>query len=348
MIDEVREALDGGQPLDLLGLVSMLILATSPQPALLRQPDVEEPPSLNELVAAFIGVQAQETTALLAVLSELLADEVTSARCRREVDARHDDLPGWLTDLAQTTVHRAVLMTHVLGDADELLLGVRLADGRELTCAVNIDHLMVSEVRDAFFVPETIDAVLTVARASNTDPDTSFVDLGLADARARLQHALDQDLSMFPLAQSDTWPSCRALVQWLVALLPDGGVLVQSRQRDSSGTAETLTRFFASSAGEPYQREHRELLEVCIEDGTGDPLRWSRARVRQLLNGGVAEDDVVPVQVQLDLPDLLRAYIPFAHAESEIRQDLTAETLAAIDEVADDYFASRRSTNMNG
>lgn len=114
--------------------------------------------SLDELVAAFIDLRVSETTVLLAALGELvLDDDVLRARCRREVDARSDDLPGWLDGLAQTSVHRVVRMTHILGDGDELLLGVRFADGQEMTCAVYIDHLMMSEVNDAFLsrIPST-------------------------------------------------------------------------------------------------------------------------------------------------------------------------------------------------
>ena len=80
------------------------------------------------------------------------------ARCRREADERNDSLPLWLAGLAQTSVHQVVRMGHILGDGEELLLGVCLADGQEMTCAVYLDHLEMSEVKDAFFVPETTDA----------------------------------------------------------------------------------------------------------------------------------------------------------------------------------------------
>lgn len=342
LIDEVRQALDGGRPMELLGLVSMLISATtSPRAALLRQADEEKPPSLNELVAAFIELHVPETTALLAIFGELLVDDdLLRARVRQAVDARGDSLPGWIADLAQTTVRRAVRMTHVLGDGDELLLAVRLADGQEMTCAVYIDHLMMSEVKDAFFVPESIDAVLVVAESSNTDPDTSFVDLDLADARATVQKALEQPLSLLPVQESDSWPGCHALVQWLIPLMPEGGSTVDVSQWDSRCTAEFHQQFFASLVGMPFNDfEHRELLALCIEEGTGDPFRWSSARLRQLLNGSVVQDDIVSVEVQLDLPELLHAFVPFAHAESAIRQELTAEALAAIDEMADHYRA---------
>ena len=337
LIDEVRQALDGGRPMDLLDLVSLLILATSAQQPVLRpQPDG---PGLDDLVTAFIGVQVPETTALLIVLGELTVDDdVLRARCRHEVDARKDSLPRWLAGLAQATVHRVVRMSHVLGDGDELLLGVRLADGQEMTCAVHIDHLVMSAVKDAFFVPESVDAVVSLAKASNADPDTSFVDVGLVEARAELQLALERYFS-FPLEVSDTWPGCRALVRWLTQLMPVGPSIIDVPQHDSRSATDSLNRFFASSMGAPFDdRDYRKILERCIEGGTGDPLRWSEARVRQLVSTAMY-DDHVPLEVQLDVPELLLAFVPFAHAESGIRQALTAEALTAIDALADHYRA---------
>jgi hypothetical protein len=341
LLHEVRQALEDGHPLDLLGLVSMMIMASAPKvSALLRKSD-EDPPSLSGLVGAFSDLRTPETTALLAVLGEMLTDdEVLRARCRSAVETRDDSLPRWLVELARTTVVRAVRMTHILGDGDELLLGVRLVDGQELTCAVNINHLMLSEVADAFFVPDSIDKVLMVAHANNNDPDTSFVDLDLADARAGLQGALEK--TFFPSEPEDsaTWPSTRALVQWLAQLMPEGGSPFFVRQQDWVEPEELLTRFFASPAGRPFDFfYYRQLLESCIDDGTGDPMRWSAARLMQLRHGSAAGDDV-PVEVQLDLPELLRAYVPFTHAESGIRQELTDEALLAIDEVADQYRAA--------
>ena len=39
----------------------------------------------------------------------------------------------------------------------------------------------------------------------------------------------------------------------------------------------------------------------------------------------------------LEVPELLRAFIPFAHAQSGIREELTSEALAVIDEMAPAY-----------
>ncbi len=337
LVDEVREALDGGQPMDLLGLVSMLILVTSQPPAPSGEPEEEEFHTLEELVTAFIDTPVPETTALLAILGELIQDdEALRDRCRREVSARGDSLPPWLAALSDTRVDRAVRMTHVLGDAEEILLGVRLADEQHLTCAVYVDHLVMSAVADAFFVPSTIDAVVDVARTSNADPDTTFVDLDLSDARQRVQNALDVHLTMFRSDESDTWPGCRPLLQWLTRLMPEGVFEQALSHRDSS--EDVRHRFFASLVGMPFDDvEHHELLDLCIEEGTGDPLRWSAPRLRQLLDAALVYDDVISVQAQQDVPEMLRAYVPFAHAESGIRPELTAGALTAIDDAADDY-----------
>jgi hypothetical protein len=342
LLEEVRAALDSAVPLDLLGLVSTVIAATAPpqSPILLRPPQ-ENSAGLAELVTAFIGVRAPETTALLAALRELVVDDVLRDRCRREVDIRDDDLPGWLADLAETTVVEAVRMTHVLGDGDELLLGVRFADGQEMTGCVFVDHLSNSEVKDAFFVPGAIDAVLAVAQGSNTDPDTTFVDMDLAAARATLGMALERHAVMFMPEESDTWPATRALVQWLTRLLPVESATLSVQQQDSSSEFDVLDLFFASLVGMPFDSpDHRALLLQYSLEGTGDPVRWSAARLRLQLGDEPAYDETVALETQLELPELLRAYVPFAHAASGIRQELTVEALAAIDETADDYRAA--------
>lgn len=43
------------------------------------------------------------------------------------------------------------------------------------------------------------------------------------------------------------------------------------------------------------------------------------------------------MDVILDVPDLLRAFIPFVHAQSGIRDELTSRTLAVIDALRSSY-----------
>lgn len=72
------------------------------------------------------------------------------------------------------------------------------------------------------------------------------------------------------------------------------------------------------------------LAEVCENAGTGDPLRWSVSRVAQVADLSFGNYSSVAVSSILQLPELLRAFVPFAHVRSGIREGLTVDALAAI------------------
>lgn len=221
LVDEVRQAL-AGHPLDLLGVVSVLIEATKPAPAGWLPPDDQrESVDLARLLDGFLHTPAHETTALLAVLADVLDDPELRAQCRREVDARRDTAPRWLADLADVEVYRAVRVTHAPGAGEEVLIGARLAGGDELTCAVSIDGDTSGMVADAFLVPDSIGRVLVTAEGRNTDPDTRFADMALVEARMWLERGLAR--TPVVLEPSDTWPACRPIVQWLTRRTAESG-----------------------------------------------------------------------------------------------------------------------------
>lgn len=287
---------------------------------------------LARVLDGLISVPNREMTALLAVVAELLVDDPTpQLRCRQVLAERGEHLPRWITELSRADAYRAVRRSNVFGDVDEVVIGMRLAGGHELTIAVQIDHNMLSSVADAGVVPERIDEVLARVAESSTDTDVS--EMTLADARTRIEDALN----MPTLAKTDAWPLYRPLVQWLINQLPEGG-----EHRPPVGewepTLELCNRFFATDAAAPFADPgHRELLLELFETGTGDPLRWSAARVGHAISAGHYSEHSLPLEVELDAPDLLRAFIPYAHAQSGIRDELTARTLATVDALRSSY-----------
>ena len=230
----------------------------------------------------FIGAQIRETTALLAVLGELLVDdEGMQRRCRQEVALRADLLPAWISGLPRTHVRRAVRMAHVLGDSDELLIGARLVDGHELTFVVRLDHTILDDVKDAFVVRDSIDTVLAAAVESNTDPDISFTAMTLADARAWIQTALGRTVVPIPSQP-------RPLLRWLIGHMPEGGHCYERPCDDWRTTSRLLDAFFASPRGRQFSRiGHDELMGELLETDAeircgGVPLgsnrRWAVCR----------------------------------------------------------------------
>jgi hypothetical protein len=331
--DAIRRALAGAHPLSLLSLASMVIHVAKPEPLASLKSGRCNTSHLDEVLTGLIGVRNRETTALLAVMAELLVDDPSpQLRCRCELAERREHLPQWITALPHVEVYRAVRRTHVLGDVDELVIGVRLDGGHELTIAVQIDYNMLSGVADAGAVPGPIDKAL--ARVAELSSDTDVFEMRPADARVWIEDSLNKPTLA---RETDTWPRYRALVQWLVGRLPEGGEH-RSPARDLEPITELCDRFFATSSAAPFtDSSHRELLLDLFDTGTGDPLRWSAARVEQAVGGTPCWEDSIPLEVALDAPGLLRAFIPYAHAESGVRDELTSRTLAMVDALRSSY-----------
>lgn len=355
LLDAVRTAMADPDPLHLLSYVSSMLTALDPrgrnhpfaQPA-------SDAPSREELAAMFIDVPTPETTAVLSVIAELANDdELLHARIRRELVTRPESGPPWLRNLANTSAYRAVRMSHILGDGDNIIVGVRLAGSHELTLVVYVDHNLGQLVKDAFVIPEAMADVLAQYQHLSDEPDVTWDELSLADARAWLDEAIAIGAITFPPLETETWPACRPLIEWVTRGLPGGGSGYQRPEWDSSRTAQLADRFFASRWGRSLDDDdHRGLLESLLWYGTdygpGDPVRWSGVRVEILFMDWLPRKVVAPIDFLANAPELLRAFVRFAHIESGVRAELTEQTLAAIDAFAPLYQEAIRTPGPQG
>jgi hypothetical protein len=304
-------------PLHLLSLVAYLIATGTPDRYAFLASERKEPFPLENFVINLACRRCRETTALLAVFAELLVDdEVLRDRCREEVATRSDHLPKWIVGLPQVQVYRAVRRTHVLGDGDELAVGARLADGTELTVAIYVDHNELSSVQTITVLDGSIAKVIADA-SMNIDPDTSYLDGSLADARAWI----DQGLTKAEiLPHPDSWRKSLPLAKWLAAQLPEGGTGRQGPDLDDEVVSQLLPSFFAAPAGAPFRdAAYRDLLMTMFDSGSCDPLRWSAARIEWLLDGSCA-DEHIPLEIALDAPAVfasLRSICPRAERGSQ-------------------------------
>jgi Domain of unknown function (DUF6398) len=355
LLQGVRHALNAGHPLTLLDFVSSLITVVDPrsQSPFGNPGDQPPPPELGELVESFLDVENRETSALVAVIAELTDDELVRARIRRELHHRSHQLPRWLTRLSDVDVYRATEMVHILGDGDDLMLGARLADGHELTAVVYIDHNVGTIVKDAFIVAEPTADLLVWMHSKVDDPDTRWTELDLADARDRITECIDRAAITFPPFESDTWPACRPLVEWIVRQLPVGGRGYVRREWSDDELTEIAERFFGSSAGRGIDdADHRDLLDSILWYGSGygncDPLRWSPVRVEIFLDDWIPRKIVAPIAHLAKVPDLLRAFVAFAGNEVDLRTTLVNDTIEAVDRWEPGYQELIRSPRPQG
>jgi hypothetical protein len=354
LMRNVRRKLRSGEPLDLLAEASSMLTMVDRREYGFGRREGDPPYSLTRLVELFMDVHRIETSALLAVIAELAGDDdLLAARIRRELAQRGDRLPEWLARLGDVEVYRAQEMVHVLGDGDNVHLGVRLADGSELTAIVYIDHNMGTLVKDAFVVPESMASLETFMRTKSDDPDTVWRDLDLGDARVRITEAIESAAMTVPPFETDTWPVCRPIVEWLARQLPAGGTGYERPEWSEPDRERLADRFFASSFGQPLDdADHRGLLESVIwfgaDYGPGDPMRWSPVAIEIILVDWIPRKIVADAPYLAKAPDLLRAFVRFCHAERGIRPELTDETLAAVDRWEPEYQGTIRSPRPQG
>ncbi|MDV3127923.1 DUF6398 domain-containing protein [Mycobacterium sp. 21AC1] len=355
LLEGVVRNLSDPHPLGLLSYVSTLMAVMDRRGRNpFAGPDTDhDATSLDEFAGMLIEAQLPETTALLRVIAELGgADDLLRTRIRRELSGRLKPQVRWLAELSEPSVYRALRMSHALGDGDDIILGARLAGGHELTIVVYIDHNVGTLVKDAFVVPAPIAEVFAQSQQI-AEADTSWDELSFADARAWVQDGIERAAITYPPFESDSWPGCRALVEWVIRTLPTGGTGHQPPQWDERKTKQLADKFFASPDGAGLDdAEHRDLLESLLWYGTdygpGDPLRWSPVGVEILLADWIPRKIVAPSDYLAKAPDLLRAFIRFAHTEVGLKSMWTDQALAAVDEWEPEYQSVIRSERLQG
>ena len=356
LLDEVRSQLATGEPLDLLAQASGLIVVCDERnvdPFARARGAGPDLPSLEVLTGTFAEVDRVETTALLACLAELADEERIRAQARRALADRHHPLPPWLDRLGEATVIDTAEMTHVLGDGENVMVGLELAGGQQLTAVMYIDHNLGTVAKDGFVVDGPVAGLVQHMRSAATDPDFRWASIESAAARARLAEAVETGAITVPRFETETWPACRPLFEWIMRLLPEGGTSYQRPDWDEAARRSLARRFFASPFGAPLKRAaSRDLLESVLwfatDYGPGDPLRWSPTAVEILLLDWIPRKIIAESEFLSAAPDLLRAFIRFSHAETGIRPGLTAETLAAVDRFEPEYQQTIRSPRLQG
>lgn len=355
LLYDLRVALADPHPLGLLALASSLLSALDPRSRTPIERALGKPkgPSREELLASFIGVDRQETSALLAVLAAMSTDELERRRIERELANRRHALPAWLEGIGDTKFdHPTLEMTHVLGDGDNVLVSVTFPTGDALTAVVYIDHNAGTLVKDAFLVPESLNGLLAQMKRL-AEPGTTFNDIDPADARARITEAIALGAITVPPFESDSWPACRPLIEWMVAMLPSGGTGYQRPEWDDQARDHLMDRFFASPFGHALDdSDHRDLLHSLLwfgcDYGPGDPLRWSPVSVEILLVSWMPRKVMADRRFLSRTPDLLRAFVRFCHAERAIPSPLTEQTLTSVDRWEPAFQAAIRSTRPQG
>lgn len=339
---EVLSRLHRDDPLPLLVYASTLAAALEPDSPLERRD--ANAPALNDIIGMFRETGHLATDALLLVLAAFAADDVLARRVSSEVAGRRHPLPSWLTRLAQFRPAQAISLGHVLGDGENVIVGIDAPAG-DLTLVFFIDHNAGTVVTDAYPIDMPFDEVIARLRELGHDEvGLTETCLSLADARARIEQAIELGRMTHPPYETDTWPLSRPLAEWMLRAMPAGGTGYPVPDDDLD--VSDLVAQLAASA-DPAVFDTREgsddldlaetLLEFAGSYFDADPLRWSPITVEMLLA------DLIPRKLHADrlyldrVPDVMREVIVFAHRTKGMPDLLTEETLSAVDEYEPEF-----------
>ena len=345
---DAREALADPSPLGMMTLASTLVQATTPQASDRFTGSVADRPDATAVFLSFTDPDWPPLNALAFAASVLTADDELARRLRLLVDpAGVDGAPPWLADLDRITVTGVWRQTHVLGDGDNIVIGWTWPSGQAASAVVYIDHNVGTLVKDAFVVDEPLDDLLRTYR-SLADPDMSWAEIDPAEARARVSAAMAKAEATVPPYESDTWPLCRPLVQWVVGQLPPGGTVPGPDEWSEAARAELVDQFLATAtasgevdglAPDQVRKLVDNLMWFASDYGPGDPLRWSPVSVEIVLADWYPRKVFAPSDAELRrLPDVLAAFVAFCHRNRGVREELTAETLEAVAEWTPAYL----------
>lgn len=351
---DIEEALKEPHPLSFLMLTSSLASAMDKRAIPPFGGETHERlPTPEEFSTMLLEGENPVADALARGLAELSGNDLLTHRVRRELTARKSPIPRWLRKLDLVHPYRAISITDVLGDGENVVVGVQLPGGREMVIVAYVDHNMGTAVKDAFVLPAPIDELTDQWKSLDEAEETAMSDLDLADARAKLTEAIATGAMTYPPFETDTWPMARPLTEWILAKMPSGGSGYQRPEFRDDELATITEEFFSSRHGRELDDEdHRQLFESILWFGTdygpGDPLRWSPPSVEILLMDFIPRKVLAPADYLSRLPDLLRTFVHYAHETRGIPAAATRATLDVIDDLTPEYLETIRRPRERG
>jgi hypothetical protein len=293
------------------------------------------------LVRALEGLGGPDALAVLRALAAV--GEQPYASLAREASDRLARTgavePPWADALGRARPVAALLMCEDDGFDDGMSVMVEFATpGAEPhTLGIYIDHNMGGLVKDVFLAGP-LASVREQFRSRGADQQLlQLRELDLAEARARVESALEVlDQTFDPPVNEDVRP-LRALMRARMRTLPEGGAGPdEDREVTSEERAQLLAEFLDSPEGQHWRGDEdaEDAAELAIDFGAGynhgGPLRWSPVVVEIFMTDWLARKVTREPQFFERVPDVLRDWVEFAGHRRGVPAAALREAVAAV------------------
>ena len=240
--------------------------------------------------------------------------------------------PAWAWAVGQAEVTGTHLVTHELGDGYDVVITARHPGAaRDHVLAVYVDGNLDGMAKDLLVHDDAGDFLRMSAQA----PGMSVTAIDPAVAAASIDEAVDKAFEVGERAPvADEFSALFTIVEHYVAKLPPGGAALESGPAASEAEqADVVDRFLASPAGAGHA-DQREMLLDAVEFVTdtlgGDPLRWSPVVTHLVVAGWLPLSLHEPAAIAT-FPDVLRDFVPWAHAEHGWSDRYLADAITVLD-----------------
>lgn len=338
---DIDAALADPHPLSMLALASGLAAILDPRiPKGPAGPAGTELPPIADFVTMLVAGEQPQTDALAWVLAHLVLDDLRRSKTLRGVDRTR--LPAWLLQLGSAEVYAAWQTIDLLRDGSNIALGVRLG-GFDLTVVTFIDLNNAGALKDGFVVPESLAAFQQTWASAAPPEGMESIDLTLADARAQVEHAIQQGHQFWPPFESDSWPQMQPMLEWLLGRCPPGGRVMVGPGWTDADTDRVMSDFITGPEGGRFadDPDHTVLLRTWLDfgryHGFGDPLLASGSKIEIFLLDWVLDHLDASDAALAKLPELLEAFVPAGHRQRGVSATETAGALATLRQVGADF-----------
>jgi len=342
LLTAMKQAVRADHPIELLVLASTLLDQFDERNENPFADDAEDLVAVrDQFIDSLIGVDAATTTALMTAMAAIAGGELAD-RLDAAVAIRRQRLPWWLDQLTPLLVEDAAMITDVLHQSEDSLLGVRTIGGHALTVLVLVNHDLGGVVTDLVVMPDEAHVVRDRVATSSDRRDLVIEEVDPADLRAVLAEAIEWGARTWPPHETDTWPAGRPLVEWLLDAVPDGGTGRAPVEPDPDFQDRLVEEFMASPEAANLHPDDADVADWLtwfrLDYTNGNPYQWGPASVEVLLldwlpRKVLGADDLLP-----RAPEVLVAHVRWGHRHEGIRAGLTDEVLAVITELTDDYL----------
>lgn len=271
-----------------------------------------------------------------------VGEEVYASPARRAAERLAGsgvDGPPWLESLGRAKPVAALLMREEDGFDDGLSVMVEFAapHAEPHTLGIYIDHNMGGLVKDVFVAGPLASVRDQFERHGPAQRGLILRELDLADARVRVENALEiLDHTLAPPVNEDVQP-LRALMYARIRTLPEGGV---GREEELEVTPEERARLLADFLDSPEGRRWRgdedaeDVARLAIDFGAdrnhGGPLRWSPVVVEIFMTSWLARKVSREPDFFERVPDVLRDWVKFAGHRRGVPAAALREAVASV------------------